>query len=213
MTNTNKQGYSIGEIAQILGCTSATVRRYIELGKLKCLSHTPGTSGRVWHRVTREQLLDYLLANKDRYDKELIDKFSLPSERAKRAADTFKTEESPVNVDDRGHAAYPATNLNELQGAWADLAKAADDAKEQIKNDPNKSVIIATPIEDNHIGRSRIVGKITVKEQPVNHDAYSILIGGRICVTNVTKETAGTIVDALLKDEYCQFNELTIKKG
>lgn len=107
MTNFNKQGYSLSEVGQILGCHSCTVRNYVLSGHMKALVHQPGPAGRRLYRITREQLSDYLKANRERYDKALLDQFII--------------EEKPVEKDK--DVAYPAKSLSELTGAWAGLAE------------------------------------------------------------------------------------------
>lgn len=190
--NFNKEGYSVPEVAQILGCTPQTVRTYIERGSLGCLSHQPGESGRVWRRITREQLYKYLKANPDRYSKELINSFAMKSELDPETnAQTVKTNE-PSIVDNNGHKAYSASNLSELKGAWGESSES-----------------IRTNAEDTEANKTSSQVPL---EQYGHSPSYSVSVDGRIAIGNLENRTVSTIVAALLDDRQCQFSTVTVTK-
>lgn len=118
MVNFKKIGYSTTEVAQILGCTRATIVSYIEKGKIEALKsgNEKSPQRKRSFRITREQLIKYLKENKEKYPKELISQFVKEP--------IYKDTDSWIPDD-----AYKANDISELQGAF----KTESDVQKNIK--------------------------------------------------------------------------------
>lgn len=199
--NYNKQGYSVAEVAQIIHCTPVTVRTYILTGKMPARVNKPGPSGRKSYRITRENLYEFLIKNKDKYDKELIAQFALTEAEA-HADTTAPTQIDSWQVikDSNGHEGYSASSLSELKGTWGTNEKTQDVlqlSREQVK----------TPYKPYN--RPQTTDTRTPYRK---YPSYNVTVDGRICVGNVESKTAIAIATALIEDRQCKISSITITK-
>ena len=117
--NFRKDGYSVAEVSQVLHVTPATLRKWIDTGKMEAnmSSATIESGHRRTIRITRSQLSRFIMQNQTRYPLDQYKAFVLAS-HAEEA-------ESKSKADDRDFGcgpAYKANSLSELTGAWAGLA-------------------------------------------------------------------------------------------
>lgn len=183
--NFRKEGYSVAEVAQVLRITPASLRSWIDAGKIEANMSSdkiePGH--RRTTRITREQLSRFIMRNQRKYPLDQYKAYVLAS----RAEET-RPECQKENDFDRGPA-YKANSLSELTGAWAGLAEAAAKIPEKT-------------IEPKPEPTSEANGEQT----------FLISINDRVALGNLSKETCGIIFSALASDGYFQFEELTIKR-
>lgn len=112
MKNFKKSGYSIPEVAQILGVTPATVRTRIDKGELNALVDGVYEKGhKRKFRITRDQIADYLKKHTAYYERETVKVF----------LDNVK-EKTPTTMDGGFDGAYTVNDISELSGAWAGLS-------------------------------------------------------------------------------------------
>lgn len=182
--NFKKEGYSVAEVAQVLHVTPATLRGWIDAGKLEAnMSSDKIESGhRRTIRITREQLSRFIMQNQRKYPLDQYKAYVLASH-----AEETQPECQKEDIFDCGPA-YKANSLSELTGAWAGFAEAVSKLPEKIA-DPTPEP--ASEAEDEQ--------------------TFLISINGRVALGNLCKETCGIIFSALASDSHFQFEELTIK--
>ena len=112
MNNHHKIGYSVPEVAQIFGCTPATVRKYIYDGKLK--ADVTKNDKRNTIRIRREHLVEYMREHKTRFDDEILKRFGVNTDDGK----TEKPSNVKDNKSDFAPGAYTVDDMSELEGAW-----------------------------------------------------------------------------------------------
>lgn len=184
--NFGKEGYSVIEVSQVLHVTPATLRNWIDTGKMEAnMSSTTIEKGhKRTIRITRSQLSRFIMQNQTRYPLEEYKRYVLASH--------LEEAESKPKADDREFdcgPAYKANDLSELTGAWAGFAEAVSKFPEKIA-EPTPE-----PISE-------------VKDE----QTFLISINGRVALGNLSKETCGIIFSALASDGHFQFEELTIKR-
>ena len=112
MKNYKKSGYSVPEVAQILGVTPATVRSRIEKGELEALIDGVFEKGhKRKFRITKDQITNYLKQHAAYYERETVKVF------LNSVADKAPTVELKPVED----GAYTVNDISELSGAWADI--------------------------------------------------------------------------------------------
>lgn len=182
--NFRKEGYSVAEVSQVLHVTPATLRSWIDAGKMEAnMSSDKIESGhRRTIRITREQLSRFIVRNQRKYPLDQYKAYVLASN-----AEETQPERQKEDDFDCGPA-YKANSLSELTGAWAGFAEAVSKLPEKIA-EPTPE-----PISE-------------VKDE----QTFLISINGRVALGNLSKETCGIIFSALASDSHFQFEELTIK--
>lgn len=185
--NFRKDGYSVAEVSQVLHVTPATLRSWIDAGKLEAnmSSATIEKGHKRTIRITRSQLSRFIMQNQTRYPIEEYKQYVLASH-----AEEAKPESKTDTPDFDCGPAYKANSLSELTGAWAGLAEAA--AKIPEKTAVPTPEPVATPEKQDDA-------------------TFLISINGRVALGNLSKETCGIIFSALASDSHFQFEELTIK--
>jgi predicted transcriptional regulator len=115
MNNFNAHGYSVAEVAQILGVTPVTIRSYINNKKLEADVEGVIQKGRRRRiRITREQLAAFMKKQKGYYESNpLYQKLCGCSD------DIAKKEEAPMDPFDE----YAVSDISELSGAWSNKTK------------------------------------------------------------------------------------------
>ena len=191
MTNTNKRGYSTKEVAQILGVHYTTIRSMVGAGRIECLMDPPVTpGGRRKIRFTREHIVKYLKAHREHYDEETLKAWGVTEDSTTTGTAEVidpKTEKPKNDMSEFG-----VTSLDKLSGAWAGLANLATET-------PNKPAAVPE----------------TIKEETPNAakaETYYIFVDGRLCLGNMSSETARTILGALMTDENFGYHQITIKR-
>lgn len=185
--NFRKEGYSVAEVSQVLHVTPATLRSWIDTGKMEAnMSSDKIEKGhRRTIRITRSQLSRFIMQNQRKYPLDQYKAYVL-------ASHAEGTQPERQKEDDFGCGpAYKANSLSELTGAWADLAEAA--AKIPEKTTAPTPEPVDTPEKQDDA-------------------TFMISINGRVALGNLGKETCGIIFSALANDSHFQFEELTIKR-
>lgn len=123
MNNYNKVGYSVPEVAQILGCTPLTVRRYIYDGRLK--ADVTRMEKKNIIRIRREHLVAYMKEHQSRFNSDLLKQFGITD------TDDDKNDTKEPNGDsvDFAPGAYAIKDVSELKGAWGKNKKPDTKAK------------------------------------------------------------------------------------
>lgn len=184
MNNYNKIGYSVSEVAQIFGCTPATVRRYIYEGHLKADVSFANKRNNI--RIRREHLIEYMTKHQSRFTDVLLKQFGIAE------ADTEENHDS-TSVDFAPRA-YTARDVSELKGAWGN---------HDTQNANNTKVQYS-----KHGAASVSLNRTTEKKFP----AYDIIADGKVVISGCEKLTVGKIVDALITDRQLDIKEISIKK-
>lgn len=110
MNNFNAHGYSVAEVAQVLGVTPATVRSYINNKKLDADVEGVIQKGRRRRiRITREQLAAFMKKQKGYYESNPL------YQKLCGCGDIAKKEEAPIDPFDE----YAVSDISELSGAWS----------------------------------------------------------------------------------------------
>ena len=184
--NFRKEGYSVAEVSQVLHVTPATLRSWIDAGKIEAnMSSDKIESGhRRTIRITREQLSRFIMQNQRKYPLDQYKAYTLAS-HAEEAESEPKTDDRDFDCG----PAYKANNLSELTGAWAGFAEAVSKLPEKIAEPTPEP---ASEAEDEQ--------------------TFMISINGRVALGNLGKETCGIIFSTLASDSHFQFEELTIKR-
>lgn len=190
MMNYKKTGYSVPEVAQILRVTPATIRSWINNGRIKANVEGVITKGKKRKlRITREQLSDFIKKNKSYYDQETYDTFVIAEARA--ASEEAEKQKKTVAIFDPMPKQLDATDfevndISKLTGAWSSIVKP------ETPKPTTESKKDLTPT--------------TKKEkQP------TLLIDGRITLGNIEKETLRIIINALLEDKQFNPDSIAIK--
>lgn len=183
--NFGKEGYSVAEVSQVLHVTPATLRSWIDAGKMEAnMSSDKIEAGhRRTIRITREQLSRFIMRNQRKYPLDQYKAYVLASH-----AEEIQPECQKEEVFDCGPA-YKANSLSELTGAWAGFAEAVSKFPEKI----------AEPTPEP-------------TSEAKDEQTFLISINGRVALGNLSKETCGIIFSALASDGHFQFEELTIKR-
>lgn len=101
--------HSTGEVAQILGCSQATVWNMVKRGEIEALTDKKHERNVI--RITRAALIEFLKGHQARYSKELLKSFGIGDEAEKQK--TELPDDGTVFVKDLGGTKEPT-------GAWAD---------------------------------------------------------------------------------------------
>lgn len=191
MTNMNKRGYSTKEVAQILGVHYTTIRHMVDTGRIECLMDPPVTpGGKRKIRFTREHIAKYLREHREHYDEATLKAWGVTEDSSTTGTTEVaepKTEEPKNDMSEFG-----VTSLDKLSGAWAGLAKAATET-------PNKPAAVPEPIKEETPSTTK-------------NKNYYIFVDGRLCLGNMSSETARTILCALMTDENFGYHQITIKR-
>lgn len=189
MTNMNKRGYSTKEVAQVLGVHYTTVRAMVNEGRIECLMDPPVTpGGRRKIRFTREHIANYLRSHREHYDEATLKAWGVTENAVIGGTAEVADEKKPEDDISK----FGVTSLDKLTGAWAGLAKAASET-------PNKPAAVPEPIKEETPSAKR-------------EETYYIFVDGRLCLGNMSSETARTIICALMTDENFGYHQITIKR-
>jgi predicted transcriptional regulator len=120
--NFRKEGYSVAEVSQVLHVTPATLRSWIDAGKMEAnMSSDKIEKGhRRTIRITRSQLSRFIMQNQRKYPLDQYKAYVLAS-HAEEAESEPKTDDRDFDCG----PAYKANSLSELTGAWAGFAEEA----------------------------------------------------------------------------------------
>lgn len=134
--NFNKIGYSTTEVAQILNCSTTTLRGYINTGKIEAIGADDKITKdhRRTLRITRDSLVKFLSENRNKYPKEIVSKFVkdepilTDSERA-----YCKHDMEIISGDWPPKGSYTANNPDELKGAYSESKRLESTKTEEFK--------------------------------------------------------------------------------
>jgi hypothetical protein len=87
---------------------------------------------------------------------------------------------------------FGVTSLDKLSGAWAGFVKAATEM-------PNTPAAVSEPVKEETPSTTK-------------NETYYIFVDGRLCLGNMSSETARTILCALMTDENFGYHQITIKR-
>lgn len=180
--NTHKHGYSTGEVAQVFGCSITHIHKLVDDKKLGAsITESNRPNGRRTIRIEREHIQQYMRDNPKRF-----------SANEMRTWGVTPEVEKPVTT---GNATPKLTNRP--TGAWAHLVDEYGNPTDLSKNTPTQETF--SEIKAHNDAALKAVSQTVspAQEGPV---VYSLLVNGRVSVTGITKETAVTIVRALLND-------------
>ena len=127
MNNFNAHGYSVPEVAQILGVTPCSVRHYINEGKLKADvsgEFRKGHKRRI--RITKQQLADFMQSRKGYYESNPLYQKLVGS-----ANDIAKKEEK---IEENPFDSYAVKDISELSGACSPENLNKKDSPNKTKN-------------------------------------------------------------------------------
>lgn len=194
--NTHKHGYSTSEVAQVFGCSVTHIHQLIEDKKLGAsITESNRPNGRRTIRIEREHIQRYMKDNPKRF-----------SANEMRTWGVAPEVEKPVATG----TAKP-TLVNRPTGAWAHLVDDNGNPTDLSKNTPMRETF--SEIKAHNAEALKAVSQTVspAQEGPV---VYSLLVNGKVSVTGITKETAVTIVQALLNDTGTgEFNAIAILKN
>jgi excisionase family DNA binding protein len=193
MTNMNKRGYSTKEVAQILGVHYTTIRHMVDTGRIECLMDPPVTpGGRRKIRFTREHIAKYLGEHREHYDEATLKAWGVTEDS--ETTGTAEVIDPKTEKPENDMSEFGVTSLDKLSGAWAGFVKAATEV-------PNKPALVITPdkTEDEEVTSTKA-------------ETYYIFVDGRLCLGNMSSETARTILCALMTDENFGYHQITIKR-
>lgn len=194
MFNYHKEGYSSHEVAQILGCNYHTILNWITQGKMKALVKKPTTpNGRRVVRITRDNLKEFLLNNKERYSQTLLDAFHV-EEKSTQTNTSRKTTIVDPKTKTEVKFGEPPT------GPWGELLENKQpEIKKEIKPEVKPEI------------KNIKVENTNIRQEHYSRSSCEILIDGRIAVGNITKQTANAIFNALCRDTNIKMTSLEIK--
>lgn len=202
--NFNKEGYSTGEVAQILGCSQSAVWNMVSRGEIKALIDQKPTRKVI--RITRAALIEFLKGHQARYSKELLKSFGIGGEAEKQQ--TELQDDETVFIKDLGGTKEPT-------GVWADILPGsgkktepdtASSYKEGNKLSAQRGATMPPSKTPYNVNRS-------ANNATRNYNRYScqILVNGRIAVGGISKNTARNIVDCLMEDPYMRPQSIEIR--
>lgn len=202
--NFSKEGYSTGEVGQILGCSQTTVWNMVNRGEIKALIDQKQTRKVI--RITRAALVEFLKGHQARYSKELLKSFGIGDEAEKQQPDS--QDYGAVLIKDLGGTKAPT-------GAWADILSGSDK-----KTEPGT----ASSYKDGNRLAAQRGATMPPSKTPYNvnrptnnatrnYNRYScqILVNGRIAVGGISKNTAKNVVDCLMEDPYMRPQSIEVK--
>lgn len=166
MSNFNKEGYSVAEVAQILHCSTFTVRNYINNGHLGAsLSQKNREKGKHRRiRILKEHIAEYMSKHLDRFTKEELDTW---------------LKYKPASVT-KTKAVTEVHSLSDLTGAWANLVQ--DNVNATIEATQKKT----TEIDSYSI---RLDGRIAignVSKETATKIIDALLADEQICYNELT---------------------------
>lgn len=180
--NTHKHGYSTSEVAQVFGCSVSHIHQIIEDKRLGAsITESSRPNGRRTIRIEREHIQQYMKDNPKRF-----------SVNEMRAWGVTPEVEKPVATGN----AKPAL-ANRPTGAWAHLVDGNGNPTEPVKSAPLPKTFDEVKTHSTEAVKAVSQTVSPAQEGPV---VYSLLVNGKVSVTGITKETAVTIVQALLND-------------
>lgn len=184
MNNYNKIGYSVSEVAQIFGCTPATIRRYIYDGHLEADVSFANKRNNI--RIRREHLVEYMTKHQGRFTDVLLKQFGV--------TDDANTERNHDNTSvDFAPRAYAARDISELKGAWSNCG---------TQNTRNTKVQYS-----KHGAASVSLNRTTAEKK---YPSYDIVADGNVVISGCEKLTVGKIVDALITDRNLEITNISI---
>lgn len=182
MNNFNAHGYSVAEVAQVLGVTPATVRSYINNKKLDADVEGVIQKGRRRRiRITREQLAAFMKKQKGYYE-------SNPLYQKLCGCGDIAKKEDTTSIDPFDE--YAVSDISELSGAWSPENLNKKDSLNETKNSQKTLSMENT---------NRKEGEQTL----------TLSVDGRVSIGNISRATMITVVSALLADS--NFNPSDIK--
>lgn len=206
MTNTNKHGYSVAEVCQILGCSHSTVYRLIDSKEIECNIADPKTSGgRRQFRFEKEHIQHYMLKHYKMFDDATLRTWGVMTQPKKYVANATSPR-IPIDAFTKDVQDTPTRpknpNMDRITpDEWAGKDKQPT-AKPYLRTPEVKAAEQRQRAEAN---RTTPTGSI-VKKFP----GFKVTLNGTDMVSGLEPSTAGKIVEALMNDRNIRVTELTI---
>lgn len=234
--NFNKEGYSTGEVGQILGCCQQTVHNMIYKKQIEALIKEPSNpGGRRVIRITRDALRNYLAEHPDRYSKELLDAFNVTRSAFKQQLrDPVKTIDDLTNIKDPVEGEVVGVidaNRDYIyqNQEWSVCGYHKFKTEESFIPGTTKTPSGAWAEllkETKALNESNTTDEDELAEQAaeerqqkyaIRRPYYNkikkcqILIDGRIAIANVSSCTAQNIINELMQDSFIEMKSIEIK--
>lgn len=211
MTNTMKKGYSVQDVAQILGCSGATVIKMVDRKDIECNVDDPKTvGGRRSFRFEKEHIQHYMLRHYSKFDDATLRTWGVmtqPSGNRSVQANRIKVEAATKPVPELKNTTSKPT------GVWRSILD-EDEKKtlpkpylrtEEVKAEEAKAKTAVSAERPNRVNYSSQASRVT-KRFP----SFKITLDGVDIVTGIEPSTAGVIVQALMSDRNLRVNDLSI---
>lgn len=223
--NTNKIGYSVSDVCQIVGCTPQTVHNMIDRKEIECLIDEPKTvGGRRKFRFLKEHIQHYMLKHFEKFDDVTLRTWGVittPKKIVQNASTPripLETLTKPVHIegtDDRNMAPAKAAD-------WSAPSKPA--AKPYLRTPEVKAQERAAKPEPKAYTDSTTIGRDpkTLKENPkfqktfpkfkieVDANVNGMILPNDVVIHGIESFTAGEIAKALLTDRNFRCQEIRI---
>lgn len=215
-TNTNKLGYSVADLSQIIGCTGTTIIKMVDRKDLEALIDDPKTpGGRRKIRFTKEHIQHYMLRHFDKFDDVTLRTWgvlSTPKKFVANAAtpripiDAFskEVEGTPTKPSDTNPNMAPTTAK-----AWSSPAPKKPYIRTEEVKAQERAAQSAPPTA--RVPYSHQSSTSPIPKFQKNFPKFRISVnGGEIVIPGIESFTAGEIAKALLTDRNFRTSEITI---
>ena len=209
MTNTNKHGYSVADVCQILGCSNATVYKLVDSKELECNVTDPKTpGGRRQFRFEKEYIQHYMLKHYKQFDDTTLRTWGVMTQPKKYVANATSPR-IPIDAFTKDVQDTPTRpknpNMDRITPSeWAGKDKQPT-AKPYLRTPEVKAEEQRQKYEADKANRATPTGSI-VKKFP----GFKVTLNGADVVSGLEPSTAGKIVEALMSDRNLRVTELTI---
>lgn len=219
--NTNKIGYSVQDVCQILHCSTATVHKLINNKEIECLitdAKTPG--GRRQFRFLKEHIQHYMLKHYDKFEDMTLRTWGVMTTPKKYTANAA-TPRIPIDAFSKPLEGTPTTpkgsDVGErvIPSEWSKPKKPyirTPEIKEKERQEAEKSQKSTPPCDNQNYHRTNLKFQ---KQFPtfrleVDTSVNGMVATNDIVINGIESFTAGDIAKALLTDRNYRVKELRI---
>lgn len=209
--NTNKVGYSVADLCQILHCSTATVHRLINDKEIECLITDPKTpGGRRQFRFLKEHIQHYMLKHYDKFDDVTLSTWGVMTTPKKFVANA-STPRIPIDAFSKPLEGTP-TRPNPNMDRCAPEEWASKPAKKPYLRTPEvKAAEKASNAEKREPFAGRPQKQFPTFRIEVDLNAGEMVVPNEVTVAGIEGQTAADIAKALLNDRNLRIKELRIK--
>lgn len=217
--NTNKVGYSVPEVCQIIHCSNMTLYRLIDSKEIECLVTEPKTpGGRRQFRFLKEHIQHYMLKHYDKFEDSTLRTWGVMTTPRKFTANA-STPRIPIDAFSKpveGTPTKPNPNMDRITPSeWAGTKKPylrteAVKAQEQKEKSAaaTKTPFTREPGEQPRFQK----GQKTFPKFKLEVDmcAGEVVVPNDIQIAGLESQTAADIAKALLYDRNIRVKEIRI---